>query len=336
MKSRLVRYAVKVGDQCEVAVEQALHDLVPSVAARSRRLLPQAPGLAESMLLVLIDVVVRVVLYRAIFEQRLGQTVPMLHRAQAPARRVQHVGVFYRELGVVHGRVEADLSCLVERSNHDLLGSTEKFDPGSAHLLNPANPFPGLLRSIDGPCFAGIESRIHFDARAGDLVCGEPFGHVDFPGRAMTAADRAAGGDAMGQPEFEDVVRRHILAGLLRVEVQMRVDEAGQQVHARNIDLPAAVQWRTVVGIDLEPGIADDIYFGDAVVFDDDIYRSLGGGAGAVDHVGAAQNQAFERTFAFVAFRNVGQPVLGESGARRKQGQGGSGERGLQSDRDSH
>ena len=186
----------------EVAREQGLHNLIPFIAAGLRGLLPQSPGLGEAMLLVLVHVVVRIMLHTAVFEQRLGQTVPVLHGAQAARRGAQHISVFYGQLGVVHGRIQALLARLVQGRGHNVFGSAEEFHPGPAHALDVANPLPRLGRRCDRSGLLGIEDGVDGEPRTGDGVGGELLGDVDLPGRAVIAADGPAAGDTVGQPQF--------------------------------------------------------------------------------------------------------------------------------------
>ena len=113
------------------------------------------------------------------------------------------------------------------------------------------------------------------------------------------------------------------------MQVQVGIDKPGQQVHAGDIQLAPAVQGRAVLGIDRQLRETDDLHLGDAIVLHDDIDRPLGRRARAVDHVGAAQHQALERSFALVPLWNgddLRRLRLGTHGGKHREdghGRGG-------------
>ena len=124
----------------EVELDQLVHHLVPLLRARRRRLLPEAAGLAEAVRLVGVVVVERIVLDRAVVEQRLGQAVPVLHRGQPPARRGEDVDPRHVHLRVVAGGAQALLLRLVDRRLHDVRPVAEELDAVGAlggHLVHP-------------------------------------------------------------------------------------------------------------------------------------------------------------------------------------------------------
>ena len=63
----------------EVQLDQLIDRRVPLVALRRRGLLPQSSGLSESVLLVVVVVVARIILKCPVGEEGLRQAVPMFH-----------------------------------------------------------------------------------------------------------------------------------------------------------------------------------------------------------------------------------------------------------------
>jgi hypothetical protein len=164
------------------------------------------------------------------------------------------------------------------------------------------------------------------DARPGDLVGVERTLDAHFLLERAIVADGAAGGDAVRQPQLEDVFRRHVLSRLVVMEVEVRVDEAGHDVHPGEIEFRAAFERRPVVGVDVELRHADAGDLDDPVVRNDDIHRPAGRRARAVDQVHTAEYQALVGTVTFLPRRNVLPAGL-------RRGNAGQGEHGAGQDR---
>ena len=81
--------------------------------------------------------------------------------------------------------------------------------------------------------------------------------------------------------------------------MHVEVDQPGQHVHTFHVDLsggPTGAAFR----VDGQVRRTDVFDSHDAVAFDDDIHRSPGRGAGPVDDGGAAEDESFERSRAFI------------------------------------
>ena len=116
------------GYQREVTLEQCIHDLVPLVAVRQCRVLPKSAGFAETVLLVVIDVIDRVVLNLLVREHRFRKPVPMLHGAKSPGRGIEDVGMHDIELCMVHRRAKLEFIGFIQRSPKYLCRCAKEFD----------------------------------------------------------------------------------------------------------------------------------------------------------------------------------------------------------------
>src|SRR5690606_11488988 len=125
----------------------------------------------------------------------------------------------------------------------------------------------------------------------------------------------------MRQPELQDVVGWHALAGLHGMKAEMRFNETRHDVSTAQRGLPSSVERRPVFGIDGEQWRADTVDAGDTVVLDDQIHRASRGCAGAVDQVDAAEYQALVRSFALVTAGNVVGASLRITNRRQQQRQ---------------
>lgn len=253
----------------------------------------------------------------AVDEHRFRQAVPVLHRFQAVRRSRQHVRLGHAELCVVHRGIETLAARLVQRGPQDVCRCRDELHARRARALDGANALACLLGRVDRSRFLGSEERIHVNARPGDLVGIEEALDLHFLLERPVVADRAPGGHAVGEPELQHVFRRHVLPRVLVMDVQVRVDEAGQHVHAREVELAAAVERRTIVRIDRQQRGTDAANGRDAIVLDDDVDGAARRGAGAVDQVHAAQDQAFERTVTLRAPRNLVRAL--RTGGERQQ-----------------
>ena len=107
--------------------------------------------------------------------------------------------------------------------------------------------------------------------------------------------------------------------------MDVEVDDAGQDVHARGVDL-ARGPFGTPGGIDRNVGHADVGDLGDAIPLDDDIDWAARRAAGAVDEGRAANDEPRERASAFVAIGREARVVallIAEIARRRGVGGGG-------------
>ena len=115
---------------------------------------------------------------------------------------------------------------------------------------------------------------------------------------------------AVREPELEHVLGGRALLGSAAMAVH--VDEAGEEVHLRAVDLFGGVV-RPALRIDGHFREADAAHFLDAVPFDDHVHRPDRRRAGAVDDGDAADDQPLERTFALIraAVGRVRLPLFG-------------------------
>ena len=102
--------------------------------------------------------------------------------------------------------------------------------------------------------------------------------------------------DATTPPE-----ERH-LSSTCAADVAMQVDKTRQEVHAFAIEFAAAGPQAGAAGrIDRHSRVADQTDLGDAVVFNNEIVRTAGRSAVAVDEGHSANDQLREGSFSFLA-----------------------------------
>ena len=183
----------------------------------------------------------------------------------------------------------------VEESGEDVgvedrLAAAEDLDPRHPLLRRPLDEFARLFRRVDRTAVprAGAGEDERDEARRDDLVARAAVALVDAPVGAVAAARLADRGDAVRHPEFEDVLRARPL--FLAAGVAVHVDEAGEHVHAGQVDLFGRVL-RPPLGFDRHLREADTADLLDAVLLDDDVDRSDRRSAGAIDQRGSAEDQ---------------------------------------------
>ena len=147
-----------------------------------------------------------------------------------------------------------------------------------------------------------VEERIHVDARRDDLVARAALLDPDEPFDRTAAAELAHGSDAVGHPQLQYVVGRHLLLVRKAVQMHVSVDEAGQDVVAGEIDLIVATLC-ALARVD-GAGRADGTNLGDPVLRQHEVIRSLRGRARSVDDDHVAQHDARIRPRALSARRN--------------------------------
>src|SRR5262249_42569528 len=150
---------------------------VPLLRSRRRGLLPQPPGLTESILLVVIVVRRWETLDRPLREQRLREPIPVLHAAETEARGVENVRARDAHLREMRRRSEVLLVRLVEKRGEDVgiehrVAAAQNLDAGRAFLRHPLHELARLLGRIDAaavPHLLAREDERH-DTRRDDLV----------------------------------------------------------------------------------------------------------------------------------------------------------------------
>ena len=160
------------------------------------------------------------------------------------------------------------------------------------------------MRPSSGVCPAG--DHVDVDARRDDgaFLALAPLGE----GLLRIAPDVPDRGDAAGQPDLVLVFERLGDAGPLVVEMDVAVDQPGQEIHARAVEDMGLV----LVGVRPRIGAADR---GDLVALDDDVHGAAGRRALAVDDDDVADDQPV-----------VAPAVLDAAALGRGRGGGGSGQ----------
>ena len=232
-----------------------------------------------------------------VFIHRLEEPVEVGHAAEAEAGGIEGVHLRHAHLPEVGRRTHVVFPGFVEQGRHDLGSIGTQLQTVDASFGGKLHPFAGVFRGPDASIFpAGARTMIRDDVRRDDLVARTPFFFVERPIQ-RPGGHAPDGGDAVGQPELVDVLGLRGFGHAARMHVQ--VDDAGHDVHAVGVDLFGGIAG-PVVRVDLQVGRTDAAYLHDLVAFDDDVHRAAGRCAGAVDHRGASDNQAFKRPLAFV------------------------------------
>ena len=303
------------GIEGDVEGEHLLEEGVPLGAAALVDQVPLPRDLAEAVLLVVVVHLRRPWLDVVVLVQRLEQAVEVRDRAESEAGRVERVHLRDAHLAEVGRAAEAELGGLVQQRLHDLRAERVELEPVAARLLHVPHPVPRVLRGVDDAAAPTLAARAGegIDPHAGghDLVRRAP--RLLLHGPVVGAeGDAAPGRDPVRHPQLVRVLRLGRLGDAARVEVE--VDEARQDVHAGRVDF---MHDRVRVALDRESGPprlvdgplrdADAADVDDAVPLDDDVHRPDGGRAGAVDHGGAADDEAVVRSLALVR-APVGSP----------------------------
>ncbi len=293
---------VERGAQRHAAFDQRIDIGIPFLAARIDGLRGQPCDPAEARLFVEIIVIFGVKGERAVFQQAFEMAVEMGDPVQPEidsfgGGHFGHAGL--REVG--DGAHQLRLR-LVQRSfQHIGSGGVEELDPPIPLSFGPADPFAGLGGRVGRAARPFIaEHRIGNQPRRSDRV-GHAAGGVGQIGLVRTEieADPAHRGHSMGQPQLVAIGR---LVGLGRIAiVAMRIDEAGEDIHATRLDHLAG---RAADIGRRAPGIEG----GDAVFLDENVDRPCGRRAAAFDDGGTCDQKAREGPFAF-AGRSVGHGI---------------------------
>ena len=174
------------------------------------------------------------------------------------------------------GHLETELGRLVDDRLHDVAVHAEELDAVGALLLDGPDGLAPLLRRP--PAGDHVDIDPGRDDRA--LLALAPLGQ----GLLGIGADVPHRRDAAGQIDLVLVFERLGDAGPLVVEMDMAVDEAGQEVH------PGAVEdvRLALVSVGAAVGAADG---GDPVALDDDVHRTAHRRALAVDDQDVADDQ---------------------------------------------
>src|SRR5262249_35697832 len=87
--------------------------------SRSCRLLPEPACFAKPMTFIVIVVVQRVVLYRALAKERFGQSVPVFHSPHSEPRRIEHIHSGNTHLCQMSCAAETQRIGLLKERSHD-------------------------------------------------------------------------------------------------------------------------------------------------------------------------------------------------------------------------
>src|SRR2546421_5528599 len=112
------------------------------------------------MLLVSIIVVERIILNRFVYQHRLRQTIPMLHRCEPCLCRLHHIPAGYIHLRVMTCRTQTNFLVFAKGSVHDFRSSTEELYPICSVGLVFVHPRACLVRSGDGGFTSLTESGV--------------------------------------------------------------------------------------------------------------------------------------------------------------------------------
>jgi hypothetical protein len=266
----------------------------PALRVRGRCLAPEPPGLGEAGLLVGMVVVGRIVLDGLPLEQCLGQPVPVLQAVEPQSRAGERVDLIDAGLVVVAGGADAEAGRLLDHRPCRLEGGAPQLHAIGATIEDQPHPAPrlGVIRNA-----RAREHGIHPQARRGDLALVAALLVAERPGEAHGGADLADRGDPVAEPQLEHILRRGDRSGEAlhrRAEVRVRIDEAGQRIHA------GAVDHLRVPGRRLPVGRRDRL---DPVAGDRDPHRAPRRAAAAIDQHDVVDHEAREGALAFAAGR---------------------------------
>src|SRR6185437_13244869 len=168
---------------------------------------------------------------------------------------------------------------------HDVAVDAEQLDAVGAHRLDGAH-------AGDRRVGVGRATELWIDENA---RCDEgPVGARLAPSERLlrVAADVAYGGDAAGEPDVELVLDRLRNAAAFVLQMCVRVDETGQHVLARRVNLDGAgVGARTPAGAPARRHRIERHDLRDGVALDDDVERTFGRRTVAVDDGRVANDQ---------------------------------------------
>ena len=268
----------------------------PFFGTGGRRLFPEPAGLSETMLLIAVVVIGRIILDHLVLEHRLRKSVPVLHRGQTGAGGIEDVPVSHIQLCMVHRGSQPHFPGFIQRRLHDVRGRAKKLDPAGAALGDVTDPgacFPGFE---EWPVGALPKTDIRHDARRRDRVLFTPALMADDPVKSIETARLTNGGNPMGQPQLCRIFRRHALR--VSTEVRMHVHEAGQQeISLQFHDAVAFLRLRPPVLLYRHTGKSDIVYQSNVITLDHDIHGSDRGGSLAVHHGHSSQYQSLEWPF---------------------------------------
>ncbi len=299
---------IEDGPELEVLLEVGL----PLGAAGLVDLVPEPGDLTETPLLVAGVHVDGPGLDDEILEQRFEVTVEMRHGVEAEPRGLDRVHLRDAALLQVRGGPEPDFLRLIQQSRHDVRTLGSELQSVDAIGGGPLDVLARHLRRGDRALVpAGTRPLEVHDAGSDDLVARGALLLLDREGvRAHRHA--AHRGDAVRQPQLVGVFGLGVLRRTAGVHVH--VDEPGQHVHARRVELVVRVL-RSAVGAQREPRRAGAPNRRNPVVLDDDVDRARGRTAGAIDEHDAADDERLIRTLAFVCAAIGGRNELS---ARRR------------------
>ena len=309
----------------EAQLQELIDQLLPLLASGLCGLEPEAPHVAEAVLLVVVVVVEWPGLDGVVGEHGLEEPVVVCHHVQPHARRVDRGHACHAHLVEVGDGLQVEPVRLVDEGGHDLgvvRAQLQAVDGLAFDFLRcgPLHPLARGFRGVDrasAPALAAAGPHIRVHVGRDDGVVGRhrllaqlplepPMGHA------------ARRGDPVSQPELVDVLALRGLGGAPGVGVH--VHEAGEQEHPLAVDLVIA-RIRTAVLVDLHQREADRGHLNDAIVLDDHVHRPAGRRAGAIDDRDAPDDHAVEGPLAFVGSARGGRfhLALGDGGGRSQE-----------------
>ena len=136
---------------------------------------------------------------------------------------------------MVAGRSQTQFPGLIQGSFHDVRTIAKELDPHGSASGDLPYPVPSLIGGRKGFVTLGAEEEVGVDSRRGDLV-GHALGLlIQGPIQAVATAGVPDGGDAVAEPQLEDVLGRRSL--LLASHVSVHVDKARQDIHPFHVEL---------------------------------------------------------------------------------------------------
>src|SRR5450631_1274365 len=142
-------------------------------------------------------------------------------------------------LGKMSRSAQVSLLGFVDGGLKDIRRSTDELDSVGSRISQIVNPASSGFGSCNRIKVAGLTFQIHpkrnvnLNAGGGDLVACALVSLVEHPRHTIVAPDFADRRDAMAHPELVNVFRSGAVLG---ANMNVGVDEAGQHVHAGEIE----------------------------------------------------------------------------------------------------
>ena len=277
------------------------------------------PGhLAEAPLLIGVVVALGVGLDGGVLVHRLEQAVEVGDGTESQFGGIGGVDLIDPGLSQVSDGAKPVLGRLIGDRAEDVGPIRGQFEAIDTAAFGVPNKGPGFVAGLEGrrkiPDAFGDFIDPHPGCR--DFVLGAPGFLAQLPGVGPEGHAPAAG-DAMGHPEFVGVLGLRGFGAVL--DVEMEVDETRQHVHGADVDFLGGALG-PFLGVDRDVRKADVDDLGNPVVFDHDVDGATHRTTGAINEVGAPENQFWPRPFTLGARRRrLGTGLGGQGGGYRER-----------------